>query len=551
MQKNHSFSVVPDAQIQRSVFSRSHSYKTTFDSGYLIPVYADEVLPGDTFKVRHTAFCRLTTPIVPFIDNLYFDTFYFYVPNRLLWANWPKFCGEQVDPGDSTDYLVPEIAAPTAGHAVGSLYDYFGVPTGINGIKCNALYFRAYNLIWNEWFRDQNLQDSIYKSTADADDTYTNFVLQRRNKRADYFTSCLPWPQKGEGVGIGLSGNADLVNTSADNDWNDYIGTGNLVNVRTNAHTGLYLMQGGESQPYGVIANSSSSPTNLTYGGQLQATNSVTNTLDEFLTNIKADLSGVSGVSINALRQSFQVQRMLERDARGGSRYIEILRSHFGVSCPDYRVQRPEYLGGGSYPILMQPIHQTSETTANSPLGNLSGVGLLAGGNSGFAKSFTEHGLVIGLCNVRADLTYQQGLNRQFSRRTRYDYYWPALAQIGEQAVLNKEIYAQGPTVLDAGVIIDDKVFGYQERYAEYRHHPSLITGKLRSTAATSLDIWHLSQEFSALPLLNSSFIQDDPPVDRVIAVPSEPQFILDMWFDIRAARPLPVYGVPGMIDHF
>ena len=499
-QMKHEFSRVPKADIQRSVFNRSHDLKTTFDAGYLVPIFVDEALPGDTFTLNATAFGRLATPINPIMDNIHIETFFFAVPHRLVWDNWEKFCGEQDNPGDSTDYLIPTVTSTVANS---TLYDYMGVPTGVS-LTFNNLWGRAYNLIWNEWFRDENLQDSITVDKGDGPDTDTDYVLLKRGKRHDYFTSCLPWPQKGETVTLPITGQA-----AVKHNW----GSGTFGNVY--AHP---------QQP-----------------GDTDYRLSLLNNLNH---EIYADLSDATAATINDLRESFQIQKLYERDARGGTRYTEIVQSHFGVTSPDARLQRPEYLGGGKDRINIHPISQTSSTDATTPQGNMSAFGTTGFGGHGFSKSFTEHCVIVGLINVYADLTYQQGLNRMFSRQDRWDYYWPALAHIGEQAVLNKEIYADGSAT-------DDEVFGYQERFAEYRYKPSLVTGQMRSSFAQSLDVWHLAQDFSSLPALNATFIEENPPIDRVIAVPSEPHIILDAYFDLKCARPMPTYSVPGLIDHF
>ena len=523
----HRFSNVPSVEIPRSSFDRSHGYKTTFDSGYLVPFLVDEALPGDTFNCKVTGFARLATPIKPVMDNMFMETFFFAVPYRLVWDNWQKFNGEQANPGDSTDFVIPKFTTTSADDVQeGSVHDYMGIPPRVNNLQFSALYARAYNLIWNEWFRDQNLQNSAVVDKGDSAGNLSDYTILRRGKRHDYFTSCLPWPQKGDPVSIPL---------------------GSTAPVRSSGSGTIFMVPDGGS-------SSGINSRDVANGGNIRINAPTTEgaTLRWGAeTNLQTDLSAATAATINSLRQGFQIQRMLERDARGGTRYIEIILSHFGVRSPDQRLQRPEYLGGGSTHINITSVPQTTPTGVVqdvTPQGNLAGFGTVGFQNHGFNKSFTEHCIIIGLVNVRADLTYQQGLNRMWSRSTRYDFFWPSLAHLGEQAVLNKEIFAQGGT---SSTDPDNLVFGYQERYAEYRYKPSLITGKFRSTDPQPLDVWHLSQKFENLPTLSDQFIQDTPPIKRVIAVQNEPEFLFDSFISMRCARPMPLYGVPGLIDHF
>lgn len=543
--KAHNFSNAPQVYQKRSRFDRSFVRKMTFDEGKLVPFFVDEVLPGDTISLTVRDFCRLATPVAPFMDNLYLDKFFFFVPNRLVWEHWQNFCFEQEDPDDSTDYVVPtcQLAGGTAGeNGIGTVWDYFALPTGLtNALNVNALPFRMYYLIWNEWFRDENLQKSVKIDKSDinavfkadrisdqpswifsSDTTYVNgFALAPRGKRFDYFTSALPFQQKGPGVELSLSGNAFIYDSQG-------VSIGGLSNPKEVSVAGRLMTRELDGNwPHEVY--------------EYDCTN-------QYLFDSKrfsyADLSSVTGVTINSLRTAFQMQKFYERLARGGSRYTEVLTSFFGVVSPDSRLQRPEYLGGSSKMVNINPVAQTSSTGDVTPQGNLAAYGVSASKYHAFTKSFVEHGYIIGLLEVRADLTYQQGINKMWLRSTVYDWYWPTFSHLSEQAILNAEIYAQG-TDQDKGV------FGYQERYAEYRYHPSEICGHFRSTYTKPLDVWHLSQKFDSLPTLSDQFIQDKPPVERVVATKNYPHFLIDIGFKYHTTRAMPMYGIPGLVDHF
>ncbi len=529
----HQFAEVPTLNIPRSTFDRSHGYKTTFDAGYLIPILVDEALPGDSFNTNMTAFARLATPIAPIMDNMYMDTHFFSIPVRLVWENWQQFMGETepsspvTTPPAAYAHNVPTMTSPGGGYLEHTLSDYLTIPTKVAGLTHSALWHRAYNLVWNQWFRDENLQDSLVVDTDNGPDTTTDYVLKRRGKRHDYFTSCLPWPQKGASVDLPLGTSAPV------------IGIGKRDQTFVDVNQNVYETGGSGTTLYAKSVPIYGNATSDTWVGEEDPNNA------GFL-GIYADLSDATAATINELRLAFATQRFLEIQARGGTRYIEVIKAHFNVSSPDGRLQRAEYLGGGSSPVNISPVAQTTSTDATgntTPQGNLAAIGTTVLSNHGFTKSFTEHCLILGFVSVRADLTYQQGLQRMYSRSTLYDFYWPSLSNIGEQAVLNKEIYADGSAT-------DELTFGYQERYAEYRYKSSSITGKFRSNATGTLDYWHLSQNFGSLPALGNTFIQDTPPVDRVVAVPSEPEFIFDSLFKMKSTRPMPVRSIPGGL-HF
>lgn len=535
------FSRAPQVNIPRSVFRRNHSLKTTIGCDYLYPIFVDECLPGDTFEFRQKLFGRLTTPLTPLMDDLYLDTFYFAVPVRLVDDNFKRLMGESPVGLPDTDITAPMLNSGS-GFDFGSLWDYLGIPPAVGNLDVSAWYPRAYNLVWNEWFRDTNLIEPIPVAgkLADStqDETVDDYVLRKRMKRLDYFTGCLPWPQRGEEVGIGLSGNAPVVGdgtsfTLASSDSRQVVLYGGATASRVCTPLAGTLSTAGSIPAMGTEPFVSASGTGDRSLGVPTADSGLSS-------HAFADLSEVGAITINALREAVAIQHLYEIFARSGSgRYIELLRGAFGVISPDARLQRPEYLGGSSERMNVTTIAQTSQSTEESPLGNLASFVTVNSGAS-WKKSFTEHTIIIGLANVRAKLSYSQGLNRMFTRKSRLDFYWPQLANLGEQSVFNREIYAQGT---DA----DDDVFGYQERWAEYRYKPDNITGAFRPTHPQSLDVWHLSQEFETLPLLNESFIEENVPISRVVAVPSEPPLMLWGDFEIKAARPMPLYSVPGL----
>lgn len=572
------FAQIPHADISRSKFYRNSDHKTTFNAGQLIPIYCDEVLPGDTHQMDMSALIRMSTPIFPTMDNLFCDFYFFFVPNRLVWDHWKEFMGENTQSywTQPTEYQIPQIKCQKdknnkyPGFPTGSLMDYFGIPTNTDGISINALPARAYGLIWNEWFRDQNVQQPVF---IDKDETtviqnghqneksntgtsWTEFLKNMTNnfktgghvlpvnKYHDYFTSCLPQPQKGAAVLLPMSGNAPIRSYTDENMTKQAVAIGNSTqyyspwtwgteanltqnyDLKEPPNSFQSRMLGKAKDGYNFVEQGNINPSKTAYIG--------------------ADLSAVTGATINQLRQAFQIQKLLERDARSGTRYTEILKAHFNVTSPDSRQQRPEYLGGYRMPINITQVVQNSETTATSPQGNTAAFSVSGMNKSMFTKSFTEHGYIIGLAAVRTEHTYQQGIERMWNRKGRYDFYWPELANIGEQAVLNKEIYAQGTAA-------DEEAFGYQEAWADYRYKPSRVSGDMRSNYAQTLDSWHYADHYTEQPKLSSTWMMETMNnIDRTLAVQSsvEDQFIADFYFKAQTTRPMPIYSVPGLIDH-
>lgn len=525
--------LIQKARVPRSRFQNRWSRLTTFNAGYLYPMMVDEVLPGDHMRYSVTAYVRMATALFPMFSNQRFDTFFFFVPYRILWDNWVKFMGEQVDPDDSISFTTPVIVGNTSGSSINTIYDHFGIPcegqiTAGAAVQFSALPFRAYNLIYNTWFRDQNIQDSLTVHKGNGPDAVADYALRRRAKSHDYFTSALPWPQKFTPLQTLFTGTAPVVGIGVNN--------GGVV-----ANATAYLESDGASEVYAQadkIIAAGFIPAALDVG--------IKKNLTTGAPEIYADLAQATGVTINALRNAWLVQDLLERDARGGTRYTELVRSHFGVIMPDFRVQRPEYIGGGQTPINLTPIAQTTPTGGGG-LGALGATGTAAGQHSA-SYAATEHGVIIGLLNVRTELHYQQGLHRMWSKSTRYDHYFPALAGLGEQAILRQEIFATG---VDGD---DDEIFGYQERWHEYRTRYSEVSGMFRSTAAGNIDEWHLAQQFSAAPTLSDAFIRDEPPMSRVLAAGASAdnmQYLADILIERNAVRPIPMFGTPATLLRF
>ncbi len=519
------FAQIPGTSVPRSAFRQEFSHKTTFDVSYLIPFYVDEVLPASTFNFQATVFARMATPTKPFMDSLFLNTYYFFVPNRLLWDNWTKFMGEQTDPGDSISYTIPQITCPSGGWTTSSLPDYFGVRIGTDNLDINALFTRAYNLIYNEWFRDENIIDSATVDKGDGPDTATNYVLRKKAKPHDYFTSALPWAQKFDAINMPLGGLAPVEGLGKDN--------------QTWASTPVSVHETGASSTttYANAADlSGGTPGNYYWQAEEDTNNSG-------YPGVFANLASATGVSVNELRENLALQRLQERDARGGTRYPEIIKSHFGVTDPQMAVlQRPEYLGGSKQLVDVTPVPQNSESNTTKQ-GNMAAFATVTDRN-GFTKSFTEHGVILGLMCVSSQPTYQQGIPKMFSRSTREDFYFPELANLGEQAILNKEVYAQGTSA-------DTDVFGYQERWSEYRYYPNKVTDKFRSDATGTLDVWHVAEDFNSLPTLSQTFIEDQTPIDRVLAVTDEKDFYFDSFMRCTKVLPMPTHSIPSIAPRF
>lgn len=531
------FAMVPRMDIPRSAFDVMHSHKTTFNAGYLVPVYVDEVLPGDSIRLKMTAFTRLSTPLVPIMDNLEFESFFFFVPNRLLWDHWEQFMGERDSPTDTQAYLTPYMELVAADMVPGFIADYFGLTCNgsANTLRVSAFPFRAYNQIWNAWFRDQAIQQLMTVETGDGPETITGYALNYRGKRHDYFTSARPWPQAPYNI-------AQYPTASAFN--NQALNSGFPSFTRGN-----YTGEGIGAPVVGIGTNGVAATSGITMNMTGNRVGVYDDYFDPTVQQVAVRASAGNYPDIRVLvadmRTAVLVQQMLERNARGGTRYAEIVRSHFGVISPDARLQRPELLGGGRTMISINPVAQTSgsgATGTTTKLGELAAIGSGMATNHGFSASFTEHGIILGLVNIRSFLTYQQGNNRMWNRRTPYDFYWPGLAHLSEQAILSQEIYADGSAE-------DVEVFGYQERWAEYKYKPSRTSGYFRSTDPTPLDMWHLGELFDTRPELTSTFINENPPVDRVLQTATNfgAQFLFDSLFEVRYVRAMPMFSIPGM----
>lgn len=515
---DHTFAQTPAVHNARSKFNRSHTRKDAFFFDSLYPIFVDEILPGDTCNLNMNAFVRLAPLVDPVMDNMYMDFFFFFVPNRLVWTNWEKFCGAQDNPGDSTSFTIPQVVNVASANTPGTLYEKISVPLGSGTQSVSALPYRAYNLIWNTWFRDQNLQSAVTINTGNGPDNEGDYGIKPRGMRHDYFTSCLPWPQKGTAINL-LPAAAPVTMTSTTNP--------NLI--RNPATGNLWGASDVYTNVSGAIVDNP-----VTMGGKLDP-------------NGGLEVAATAAGTINQLRQAFQVQSLLELDGRSGTRYVELVLGHFGVTVPDYRVQRPEYLGGGQIQINTHIVPQTSPTSGTNYQANLAAFATAstAGSRSvGFTKAFQEHGFVIGLAAARADQTYQHGIEKMHQRLTRFDFFWPRLQEIGEQAVLNREIWADS-TGNDSGV------FGYQERYAEYKYKPSTVHGYFASVATGTLDMWHMARKFTTCPTLNDVFITSTTPITRALANVNATPILFDAFYQYTHARVMATYSVPAGLGRF
>lgn len=540
------FSQIPGVEKQRSRFERSNEYKTAYNTGDLIPAYCDEVLPGDTITMDFNHVTRMTTPIAPVMDEAAMDVYAFFVPCRLIWNHWREFWGENNSTHweQPVEYEIPSINAPSGGWNVGSLADYLGIPTGIELEGVNHLPFRAYAKIVNDWFRDENLKDPCYitmdettvtgKNKGQSYDYVTDIECGaapfKVAKWHDYFTSALPEPQKGPDVNIPLGATAPVIGIDPNI-------TGETVDPNLK-----------ENKLYAKLFSSGT-----TYVGGYKDDGTKIGATTGDLVGLATDLSEATAATINQLRQAFAVQRFYEAQARGGSRYIEFIKNIFGVTSPDARQQRSEYLGGKRFPINMDQVLQTSATDLTSPQGNTAAFSCTINSDNLFTYSATEHGYLFVLTCIRTNHSYQQGLNKMWLRKKWTDFYVPQFANLGEMPIYNAEIYAQDSDVVDAdtGEIVNEEVFGYQEAWAEYRYKPNMITGKLRSTASGSLDIWHYADYYTELPKLSGEWIDEtEANIQRTLAVQDEPQFIMDSYFKSTWTRVMPLYSVPGLLDH-
>lgn len=548
----HSFASYPVDLPKRSGFDRSNSLFTCLDSGYIIPIYQDLMYPGETLKMKMANFCRLSAQIVPFMSNVYMDFHLWAVPYRLVWKHWPNLMGERTSKNQDTDYLTPQISAGSTGVEFGSLSDYLGVRPGIPNIEFNSHWHRAYNLIYNEWYRDENLQDEeIPFTNEDSGDSISDYVLRRRGKRKDYFTGALPFTQKGQAVDLPLLGTAPVV------------GNGKGLGLAADNNVYGYMFENASSG--GTLATtistaswSSQGPLNIGSSVSYDTSHSFANnkvlgvsTNPEY-SGLVADLTEASGLSVLQFYEVMAIQNVLQADARGGTRYIEMILNHFGIQSSDKRLQRPEFIGGGTFELDLSVVPQTSSTDSTSPQGTLASYGIVQGTTKDMIYTSEEHTILLGVVSIRTPYIYQYGMDRNFFRRSRFDYYLPALDNLGEQAIYNRELFITG----DQG---DQEVYGYNEAWADLRYKQSRVSSHLRSDAPQSLDYWHLAQKYNSVPALNSEWIQEKPPIDRVLAVrPDEesrvegivsntPQFIANFYFDEQWYRPMGVYSIPGL----